>query len=378
MRMTSAFLCLAACASVPVAAWASDAQSILKRVHERKIERWQGVSDYTIDQSTMGNRVVLHYERIEISGSGGGVGTPAFRMVPLDEVSERHARQQGAPAFTASQYTAMANAYREVGSTTSEAMDAEMVKAGLPPGLLRNLGRASKRDIGVALDPAGMMDGMADFLDFAAAAKRESENRDPTAEARTDMRDAADFASMARLVGREPSNGRNAYLLRADNVNRVQVVDGQQFTIQTVSVWIDVDEYVPLRMKVDGSVRSGGKTTPMTIEKLDLDYRPVGTLFEPHRQVMRIAGMMDAGQEAELRQAQQKMQEMERQVAQMPAAQREMIMRSMGPQMEMMKKMASGGGGIEVETRIHRIHVNAGLPDPAEMAGSMLGSPPAP
>ena len=382
MRMPTAVLCLVACASFPVAAWADDAQSILQRVQERKLERWKGVKDYTIDQSMMGNRVLLYFERIDVADAGGGASQTAFRMVPLDEISDRHAKERGAKPFSAAEYKEMANAYRKLGNATSAAMlqnspaiDQEMAKAGLPTGLLGMLGSASKKEIGVALDPAGMMHSMADFMDIAAVAKRESDSRDPTAEAKEDIRDMADFASMARLVGRVSSYGRNAYLLRADNVNRVQNVDGRQFTIQTVSLWIDVDEYVPLRMKVDGTLSSGGETTPMTIERLDLDYRPVDKLFESHWQVMRLGGFLDAKQDAELQKAQQQMAELQRQMEQMPPGQKEMIMRSMGPQMRMMEKMASGSGRIEVETRVHALRINSGLPDPTEMAGTMLGIP---
>lgn len=93
----------------------------------------------------------------------------------------------------------------------------------------------------------------------------------------------------------------------------------------------------------------------------------------PHRQVVRIAGMMDAEQEAQMREAQQQMAEFELQMQQMPESQRQMMMNMMGPQMEMMKKMAAGGG-IEMVTDVHQVRVNAGLPNEIAM-GSVLFQP---
>ena len=45
-----------------------------------------------------------------------------------------------------------------------------------------------------------------------------------------------------------------------------------------------------------------------------------------------------------MKDAQVQMAQFEQQMAQMPESQRAMIMRQMGPKIEMMKKMVSGGG----------------------------------
>lgn len=70
-------------------------------------------------------------------------------------------------------------------------------------------------------------------------------------------------------------------------------------------------------------------------------------------------GVIDAEQQKQLQEAQQQMAEFEREMASMPAAQREMMQRMMGPKIEMMKKMAAGGG-MEIVTRIIDVQVNAG------------------
>jgi hypothetical protein len=196
------------------------------------------------------------------------------------------------------------------------------------------------------------------------------DNRDKGAEARDSVNDLAEFAAKARFEGMESVGEKSAYVLQAD-VNRTEVTpEGWTFTIRTATYWIDSDEYVPLRLRMDGTIQQGRETRALVIEKLDQNYQHAGSLYMPYRQVMRIAGAMDAKQRAEMAEAQQKLAEFEIQMKQMPASQREMAMNMMGPQIEMMKKMASDGG-IEVVTDIYSVRVNAGLPDEMEM-GSVL------
>jgi len=175
-------------------------------------------------------------------------------------------------------------------------------------------------------------------------------------EAQEELSGMEDFAATARLVGKENVDGRNAFHLRADDFKRTQVTDDGEFTINSISVWIDAEKYVPLKMQMDGIAKNGNETRPIRIEKLDQDYRKVAgsSMYESFRQVMRIGGIMSAKDQKEMQKAQKEFAKFEEQMQQMPAAQRDMIMRQMGPQMEMMKKMASGGG-FEVVTEIHSI-----------------------
>ncbi len=57
------------------------------------------------------------------------------------------------------------------------------------------------------------------------------------------------------------------------------------------------------------------------------------------------------------------------QLAQMEPAQRQMVMNQMGPQLEMMKRMSSGGG-FEMTTQVHGIVVN-----PPATAAAASGAP---
>lgn len=156
----------------------------------------------------------------------------------------------------------------------------------------------------------------------------------------------------------------------ASDLNHTQIADGQEFTLNTLNLWVDAELYVPLRMQMEGVARQGNESRPLTIEREDKDYRAVpgcGSLYEPFQTVMRIAGVMTPEQEAQMRDAQAQMAQMEEQMRQMPAAQREMIMARMGPQMEMMRSMASGGG-VAIESRVVEMRCNAPVPSATEMA----------
>jgi hypothetical protein len=63
---------------------------------------------------------------------------------------------------------------------------------------------------------------------------------------------------------------------------------------------------------------------------------------------------------------------MDKQLAQMPPGQRDMIMKQMGPQMEMMRKMAAGGG-IEVVSNVRDMRCNVPVPNPMTLARSPFG-----
>ncbi len=271
--------------ALPGIASSEDAQSILDKIHQKQVERWEGTASYIVDQSMMGNRTAILYERTEVEDAAGNSQT-AFRMVPQDEIQQRQAASGGS----------------------------------------QNLSPANLK-----LFTMG-------------------------AEAQDEFSGIEDFAGTARLIGKESVGGRQAFHIRNEDISRTQKNDDGEFTIDSISVWIDAEEYVTLKMQMDGIAKSGNESRPIRIEKLDEDYRKVAdsNMYESFRQVMRIGGILSAKDQKEMQKAQKEFAKFEEQMKQMPEAQRNMIMKQMGPQMEMMKKMASGGG-FEVVTEIHSI-----------------------
>lgn len=337
---------------MPAAVMAEDARSIMRTMGEKQIARWSGVNSYAVDQFVMGNRITQTYERFEIQGADGKT-SPAFRLVG----------QRSGSGECASFLDTYAMGAEMLGAGLGDEYEKGLQQAGLPPGLLK----ATGSDPWATMDPRVMMGGVADFA--RAGAEAERNQSDGRAEAVASAQDIEEFARRAKLVGRESVDGKEAFHLVADGLNRTQQADGQEFTLNTINLWVDAREHVPLRMKIDGVAKSGSESRPITIERFDRDYRtvPGSTMYESYRQVMRLSGMLDAAQRAEMADAQKQIAEMDKQLAELPPAQRQMVMQQMGPQMAMMKQMASGGA-FEMTTEVQQIVVNP-APAPAGQAG---------
>ena len=169
----------------------------------------------------------------------------------------------------------------------------------------------------------------------------------------------AAFSESAELVGTETVDGHEAYHLVAENLERKRsFAESQEFTLQTVNVWIDAEHYVPRRMVMDGTMDTDGTPRPVTIETIERDYRdvPGSNMYEPYQQVMRLTGEMADETKRQMEEAREALAEFDKQLAEMPESQRQMMMNMMGEQMEMMRKMAAGDG-IEIVTDVRSITV---------------------
>lgn len=329
-----------------------DAQSILETVRAKQVERWEGVENYTVDQTMGGRRTLVYFEKFNI---GDDPNNPAFRMVPLTEISRERAEAMGFEPLTPEQLMAFADAHEMLGAV--------MAEHGTTEGGMSPTG-----------DPSELFGATAGFL-RGAAAYQENDGRADAAEGVADM---AAFARHARLVGKEKVGDREAYLLRADNLASVpeaQLSDG--FTLKTVSLWIDTREYVPLHLKMEATLKTEDGDQPITIEKVDQDCRRVESLYEPFHVLLRLSGLMgtmDPKEREEMEEAMKEMQDLEEKLKELPESQRKMIMSRMGPQIEMMEKMAAGGA-IEVPVEINKIVVNQGPPGDIEMGKAAVGAP---
>ena len=169
----------------------------------------------------------------------------------------------------------------------------------------------------------------------------------------------AAFSESAELVGTETVDGRKAYHLVAENLERTRsFAENQEFTLQTINAWIDADEYVPLKLVMDGTMDTDGTPRPVTIETIERDYRtvPGSNMYEPYQQVMRLTGEMADETKRQMEEARAQLEEFDKQMAEMPESQRNMMMNMMGEQIEMMRKMAAGDG-IEIVTTVRSITV---------------------
>jgi hypothetical protein len=171
--------------------------------------------------------------------------------------------------------------------------------------------------------PGSMLDLYADMLNRGATAKEQQAAQDhPEADAQQHLNDLTQLKARSQILAPQTINDRPAIGVFSDGLNQTQVSDGQEFTLNTVSLWVDAERHVPLRLKMDGVMQSHA----ISIERDDLDYRAVpgcGDIYKPSRSVMRIAGIMSPKEQAEMSKAQAQLAEFEKQMAQMPESQRD-------------------------------------------------------
>ncbi len=224
-------------------------------------------------------------------------------------------------------------------------------------------------------NPRDMTSMYATMLNAAADAKDNRAAEDPVGDAERHAQSMAAMQSQTKIVGRGKFNGIDAIEMAASDLNYTQTEDGQEITWNTVKMQVDANRFVPLLFTMEGVIDDGNERRPITIEREDTDYRNVagcGAMYRPFKSVMRMGGMMTPEQQAELAEAAAQLDDLEAQMASMPADQRQMMENMLGPQLEMIKNMASGGG-IEIVSTVAELRCNTGLPNPIEIANTTFG-----
>lgn len=341
----------------PVAASSQDARSILETSQQKQLERWKGVDVYVVVQSIVGQSNSTYFQRTDVTDSAGKTQTiflPVRQQAIVGECGPR--------SMTPDELEIFAQGAELTGTAVGIKHDERYDKLGIPKGLRTGGGGSEPW---AALDPRTMMNANAEFLRAAADAKREMDADDPKARGRERIDQISMFVDQARLVGTESIDGRRAFHLRATGIGHVQESDGNTYTTDAISMWIDSAEYVPLHIKMDGTMTSRKESRPYSLEIIHADYRrvPDSNMYESYKQTMKMSGMLDAKQQKEMQQAQKQMEDLEKQLASMPASQRTMMERMVGPQLEQFRNMAAGGG-IQMETVTNSITVNPKITGP--------------
>ncbi len=364
---------------LPAAATAASVEQIFDRMAQQEAAALQGVDSVLLDTETMGMGQVEYYEKtskVDVNGREMYI----LRQVPPSEMAERHSAGNAIADASPDELRRAAAEIERQGPEMERGMREEMQKSGLPGGLGDMLMTPPPDEPWLSANPNDMTQMYGMMLRGTAEGKEEQARR--YAGGVDGAHERAQIAQQTRLVGQTTVDGRPAFHLLAEGVNHRQVEDGVEIMIRDVNMFVDAERYVPLSLRMDGTMREGGETREITIERHDQDYRQVpgcGNLYRPFKTVMRMAGVMNAEQEAQMREAQKQMAELDKQMAQMPPGQRDMMMRQMGPQMEMMRNMAAGGG-VEIVSNLKDMKCNVPVPNPMTMAktpfgGGMLGMP---
>lgn len=168
----------------------------------------------------------------------------------------------------------------------------------------------------------------------------------------------------ARYAGREQIDGSSVQVLAVDDVSTLNIAPptgsgDMDFVPKRARIFIDDEIMAPRRMEFVGDATTDDGVREVTMRMDLLDYRDVEGLLIPHHTVIEIEGlgaMIDPAMQTQF-------EEMEKQLADLPPEQRQMMERMMGPQMEQMRQMMSGGGGgMTMEVTVTDVRVNSGPP----------------
>jgi hypothetical protein len=174
-------------------------------------------------------------------------------------------------------------------------------------------------------------------------------------------------ADRAALAGRQSVNGYDCHIVRVDDFSGVDLDpetpdDQEDFKPREGTFFLDAGQYLLRGVEMEGDFQRDGRWHPTTI-KIDLkDYRETDGMLHPYLLEMSVTGLDNAMSEEEMQQARESLEEMKRQMEEMPANQRAAVERMMGPRMEELERMLNSGS-IQVTTRVTELKVNSGPPN---------------
>jgi hypothetical protein len=366
------FVVLAAMPAV-AQAQSGDIDEWTRRIVESQSDMYEPINDLTRKTTTMGTSTFEHFEKAPpFEYEGETIHT--LRMVPISEIQRRHNETSGLGSPSATEMAAAADSIEMAGLDMERQMASEMQSAGMPGGLGTMLANPPPDQPWLSSNPSDMTWMYATMLRAGAEGEAEmaAEQAGIPAEYARNMQE---MRSKMSVRGYGEFDGKPVVDIGADDLNFSQAMNGQSVTCRSMQTLVSTDDNVPLYFKMNCDVTEAGETRQMSIEREAYDFRSgpgCGAYREPFRTVMRIGGVMTPEQEAQLAEASKQLEEMEAQMASMPASQRQMMENMMGPQLEMIRNMASGGG-MEIVQEVTELRCNTGLPDPAEISQTVMG-----
>lgn len=178
------------------------------------------------------------------------------------------------------------------------------------------------------------------------------------------------FTDRAKHGGTEVVDGRSTHRIVIDDFAGLDFnppgpagAEGGTFEPRLMALNLDAQDQLLRRMEVEGDVHAEGRTSPVRIAVSFEDYRTTDGLLYHWKSTMTSEGLAaEVGMSpAEQENAQKQLAELEKQMESMPPAQREMMERMMGSQLESLRGMIESGR-IEVTTQVTAIRVNQGPP----------------
>lgn len=154
----------------------------------------------------------------------------------------------------------------------------------------------------------------------------------------------------ASYTGTKMVDGTTCHVLKVDNPSAVNAALGGE--TKSLTYYIDAEQYVPRRMVVESNAQGTQGDGAGTIIINMTQYRTTDGLTLPHRMEIQLDMAMSEQQRQQMEQLMKQMQDM-------PEEQRQKMEKMMGGQMQKMKQMMSGEPII---VEVQNVHVNTELP----------------
>lgn len=163
-----------------------------------------------------------------------------------------------------------------------------------------------------------------------------------------------------RYAGREQIGTSAAHVIAVDDLSLLDLAQpsapgDMEFQPRTARLFIDEQMMIPRRLEFTGDAVTPSGPREITVRVDMQSFLPVSSLYVPYRTVVEIEGL----EELMTPETRAQLEEMQRQLDAMPPEQREMMLTMMGPQMEMLREMMSGGGdAMTVVVTIKDVFIN--------------------
>jgi hypothetical protein len=173
----------------------------------------------------------------------------------------------------------------------------------------------------------------------------------------------AELTDRAEYAGREQTDGFDVHVLDIDDLSGMgfeeDMGDNGNFEPIDGRIFLDADTYAPRRLEFNGMMTSEQGAHEVNSTVVMGDYREVSGMLIPHRTVISITGLGEAIDPETRAQFEQ----MQRELENMPPAQRRMVESMMADQLAQFNAMMEGGDApMTVEVTVNEVRVNTGAP----------------
>jgi len=175
---------------------------------------------------------------------------------------------------------------------------------------------------------------------------------------------APQMAEHARYAGLETVDGVEAHVLAIDDLSRLDLMsapvsDQGEFVPRSGRILIDAQRWVPRRMEFVGDLDTGTDPAEVTSVIDFLEYEDALGLLVPRLTTVRMEGLSAAIDD----ETRAQLEEMRRQLEEMPPAQRAMVEEMFqGRLAEMEALLSDDGAPLTIEIRVVEVRVNEGAP----------------